>query len=214
MFFLPLFANTDISFLREAQQVVLEKEATAAVANTDYLSQPVPEVPTENKFDQMKRVFVGYLGSTGHSTGPHVHMQTTHDRSELTPDIINKYFRFNGNKVGWDDVTADEKSHNKRGSRGIDLAFSYEGGEVIEALEPTVVGPLQYDERSGYFRWVRFENGFEALLAHLLEDQTPPKEQPIPLPTEKTPVPPSPSNFNIENAEEKLDAIISNLSFK
>jgi hypothetical protein len=213
MFFLPLFANTDISFLQEAQQVVLEKEA-AAVANPDYLSQPVPEAPTENKFDQMKRVFVGYLGNTGHSTGPHLHIQTTHDRSEVTPEVFNSYFRINGEKVSWDDVTADQKSHEKRGSRGTDFAFSYEGGEVIEALEPAEIGPWQWDSRSGNFRWVRFENGFEALLAHLMDDQTPPKEQPVPLPTEKTPVPPSPSNFNIENAEDKLDAIISNLSFK
>jgi murein DD-endopeptidase MepM/ murein hydrolase activator NlpD len=163
----------------------------------------------------MERVFVGLMGSTGHSTGPHIHMQTKHDRSKLTPERVNSYFRFDGNKVDNDDVTETEEGHLDRGSRGLDLAPEGGSGVVIEALAPTNVSDMHYDDRSGYYRIVSFEDGVSILLAHLLPDKEPPKKQAKEEDlsnVEKTPVPPAES-FNVENAEEKLDLIIKNLSF-
>lgn len=127
---------------------------------------------TEKVRATWKKYFVGYVGNTGKSTGPHAHIQG-YDGIPLTKDILNQYFRFEGNKVLADDVTNTEEDHAVRGSRGIDVAFLTHTNAVIEALEPTSISDWHYDSRTGNYRLVTFEDGKEFLIAHLHNSRAP-----------------------------------------
>jgi hypothetical protein len=149
-------------------------------------AKPLPEPPR-------KEVFVGYSGNTGHSTGPHIHIQEQNGLVIQTSDL-NNYFRVDNRTLTDADISDDEADHKARGSRGIDVAIAE--GKIIEAIDPVSISEQGYDNRSGYYNIVRFGNGAEFLLAHQLSlvDYAPPKPvlettiEPSPIPPVQKPI--------------------------
>lgn len=112
------------------------------------------------------RTAIGRVGSTGHSTGAHAHIQAQ-DGSKLNLGDVNRRFDFNGKKATRMDVSNTEAQHAARGSRGIDVALP--SGTEIQAIGVKSVSATQYDDRSGYYNIITFQDGFQVLVAHQLK---------------------------------------------
>ena len=149
----------------------ISKPVSTSKVNAAGMISPYPTIPSW-ALDQLdkpeeKFVIVGKMGSTGHSTGPHAHIQEQSGKY-LTVDVLSEYLLFNGQEAKQLDVSSDEKAHRDRGSRGIDIAMAQ--GTLIQAKNVEAITEYFYDGRSGYYRVVKFKDGTELLIAHMLAE--------------------------------------------
>lgn len=131
-------------------------------------AEEVQQVP---KLQSYSEGFVGLVGSSGHSSGPHGHIQSE-TGLWVTTEVFNKYFTLDGEKADSQWVTTTEEGHRARGSRGLDLA--YPSGTVIQAINPSFISPNYYDSSSGNWRYIQFQDGHEFVIAHMLDPETKP----------------------------------------
>ena len=111
-------------------------------------------------------LFVGKMGTTGHSTGNHTHFQTN-DGSELSLDEINRRYRFDGKPATASAVTNDEHDHANRGSRGFDVAIG--AGVAVSAIDAVSIGPTTWSDSLGWYNEVTFADGFVIRQGHFLK---------------------------------------------
>lgn len=139
-------------------------------------STPIPQPATGD-------VVVGKVGSTGRSTGPHIHAQICKNTNcsggaggseQLLDSLLNRYVKVNGKPLNSANFTRGQGYGAGRDHQGIDYPIT--SGAVISVTGGARVldGRTGYQSGFGNNVLIQTPEGNLVLLAHLLDNSIPP----------------------------------------